>query len=49
MVSFNFTFADGTPIEVMSAFWEAGDAWSVERVDSDILDVVTDDATLNIY
>ncbi|MGL4882692.1 MAG: NF038122 family metalloprotease [Waterburya sp.] len=49
MVSFNFTFADGTPIEVMSAFWEAADAWSVERVDSDILDVVTDDATLNIY
>ncbi|VEP14935.1 hypothetical protein H1P_30011 [Hyella patelloides LEGE 07179] len=49
MVTFNFTFADGTPIEVMSAFWGAADAWSVERIDSEILDVVTDEATVNIY
>jgi hypothetical protein len=46
---FSFTFAEGTPIEVMSAFWEAGNAWSVERVDSDLLDVVTDDVNVNVF
>ena len=49
MVDFNFTFAEDTPIEVMSTFWEAGDAWSTERIDSEILDVITDDVTINIY
>jgi hypothetical protein len=46
---FSFTFAEGTPIEVMSVFWEAGNAWSVERVDSDLLDVVTDNVSVNIF
>ncbi|NJK49480.1 hypothetical protein HC931_16170 [Candidatus Gracilibacteria bacterium] len=46
---FNFTFAQGTPIEVMSVFWEAGNAWSAQRVDSDFLDIVTDDVRVNIF
>jgi PEP-CTERM motif len=46
---FNFTFAQGTPIEVMSVFWEAGNAWSAQRVDSDFLDIVTDDVSINIF
>lgn len=46
---FSFTFAEGTPIEVMSVFWEAGNAWSAQRVDSDFLDIVTDDVSVNIF
>jgi hypothetical protein len=46
---FSFTFAEGTPIKVMSVFWEAGNAWSAQRVDSDFLDIVTDDVSVNIF
>jgi hypothetical protein len=45
----SYTFAEGTPIEVMSVFWEAGNAWTVDRPDKDILNAVTDDVTINIF
>ncbi len=45
----SFTFAEGTPIEVMSVFWEASNAWTVQRIDGNILNAVTDDVTLNIF